>query len=272
MNTKITNYWCALAHYFQPDLFWQLLRSKCTNVRATLTDKFINFYIWAGCSLLVSGYLMQAFGLSKSFGAFQLGGILASVGLFELYGNAVTIVSDIEGDCTIAYYLSLPSSALTVLASSVCYYTAIGTSMSIILLPLAKLILGAQLTFAHTAWFSLFFFILLINLVCATATLLLSAFVPSMDKFDIIWIRIIFPLWFLGGFQFSWTSVKAVAPWFSYALLLNPVTYANEGIRAALLGQEGNLPFLLCCTALLLLWGIIIRWAYGALKKRLDFV
>jgi ABC-2 type transport system permease protein len=261
-----------MTRYFHVDIFWQLLRAKFTNVRRVLTDKFINFYIWVTCSLFVGGYLMQAFGLAKDFGPFQLGGILASVGLFELYGNAVTIVSDIEGDRTIDYYLTLPTSAFTVLASSVCYYMVIGTVMSLILFPLSKLLLGAQLDFVHTAWFSLIFFILLVNLVFATATLMLSAFIPSMDKFDILWMRIIFPLWFLGGFQFSWASVHTTVPWFSYVMLLNPVTYTTEGMRAALLGQEGNLPFWLCSTVLVGMLVVVSLWAYVAFKKRLDFV
>lgn len=257
---------------FEKDIFWQLLRAKSTNVRKTLTDKFINFYIWAACSLLVTGYLMQAFGLAKDFGPFQLGGILATAGLFELYGNAVTIVADIEGDSTITYYLALPTSAFTVLASFVCYYALIGITMGILLLPLAKAILGAQFVLANVSWVSLMLFLALINMVCATATLMLSALIPSMDKFDILWTRFIFPLWFLGGFQFSWLSVHKTVPWFSYLMLANPITYTTEGVRAALLGQGDTLPLWLCSAVLCTLW-ILVSWgAYTTLKKRLDFV
>lgn len=257
---------------FERDIFWQLLRAKSTNVRKTLMDKFINFYIWAACSLLVTGYLMQAFGLAKDFGPFQLGGILATAGLFELYGNAVTIVSDIEGDRTISYYLALPTSAFTVLASLVCYYACIGIIMGLLLLPLAKAILGAQLILANVSWVSLIIFLTLINLVCATTTLMLSALIPSMDKFDILWTRFIFPLWFLGGFQFSWNSVQKAVPWLSYLMLANPITYTTEGVRAALLGQEGNLPLWICSLVLCAIW-ILVSWgAYTLLKKRLDFV
>jgi hypothetical protein len=188
------------------------MRAKCTNIRKTLTDKSINFYIWAICLLFVSGYLMQSFGLSKDFGPFQLGGILASVGLFELYGNAVTIVADIEGDRAISYYLTLPTATFTVLASHVCYYTMISFSMGLILLPLAKIILGAQFVLANVSWLSLFFFLLLVNVLYATATLLLSALIPSMDKFDILWIRFIFPLWFLAAFSFPGNQSTQLLP------------------------------------------------------------
>lgn len=258
--------------HFNYMLFKALLRDKFTNIRAKLADKFINLAIWATCSLFVTGYLLQAFGLARNYGAFQLGGVIASVGLFELYGNAVTIVSDIEGDRTISYYLSLPASAPTILLSYVCYYATISSCMSLFLLPLGKLLLGSQLILANISWPGFIFFAIFTNLVCATATLLVSALIPSMDKFDILWMRFIFPLWFLGGFQFSWASVYQSAPWFSYIMLINPVTYISEGGRAVLLGQEGNLNFWLCCFVLLILWVIVSIFAYKTLKRRLDFV
>lgn len=261
-----------VTHYFQPEAFWQLLRAKCTNLREKLVDECINYYIWAGCTLLIAGHLLQAFGMSKNFGSFQLCGILASIGLFELYGNAVVIVSDLEGDRTLDYYLSLPTSAFTVFASNVCYYTLIGCATGLMVIPLAKLILGGQFALANVSWLSFLFFLLLINLFFSIITFLVAAWVPTMEKFDVVWIRIIFPLWFLGGFQFSWESVHALLPWLSYIMLLNPITYTTEGMRAALLGQAGNLPFWLCSTVLI---GMLLgtsRLAYVAFKKRLDFV
>ncbi len=119
----------------------------------------------------------------------------------------------------------------------------IGIIMGMLLLPLAKVILGAQFVLANVSWVSLIAFLTLINLVCATATLMLSALIPSMDKLDILWVRFIFPLWISGGFQFSWLSVHTTIPWLSYVMLANPITYTTEGVRAALLGQGDTPPF-----------------------------
>jgi len=250
----------------------QLMCVKFVNARRVFIDKFFNFSIWAGCTLLVTGYLMKSFGLTDDFGPFQLGGILAGVGIFELYGNAVTFVSDLEGDRAIAYYLTLPTHTITVLCSHILYYASISIVMSLATLPLAKLILWNNLKLLAISWPRLLFFIVLINLFCATATLLLSAIIPSMDKFDILWVRIMFPLWFLGGFQFSWYSVNQTAPKFSYLLLLNPFLYMAEGIRAALLNKNDTIPFWICCAVLIIAWIGVGLCAYKTLKKRLDFV
>ncbi|MFA5075148.1 MAG: ABC transporter permease [Candidatus Babeliales bacterium] len=257
---------------FNSYIFKQLMFTKFTNLKSTIKDKFINFYIWAASTIFVTGYIMQAFGLSNDFGAFQLGGVLASVGLFELYTNAVTFVSDLEGDRSIDYYLTLPTSVFTVFCSYIIYYAFISSIMGILLLPLAKAILLDRFVLANVAWFKLLFFTILINLVCATATLLLSALIPAMDKFDILWTRFIFPLWYFGGFQYSWFSLNEKVPWLSYIMLINPMTYATEGMRAALLGQEGYLPFWFCCLVLIIMWIFIGIWAFKVLKKRLDFV
>lgn len=257
---------------FQPHVFKQLLRLKFINMRTILFDKLINLAFWVVCTLFVMGYLLQAFGLAGNYGAFQFGGILAGVGLFELYGNAIGFVADLKNDRTIAYYLSLPASACTVLMAYICYYAIIGSLMSYMIIPMAKIMLWNQLSLVAISWHKLIFFTILINGLYATATLLLAALVQSMDKFSNIWSRVIFPFWMLGGFQFSWAATLTVAPTIAYMLLLNPVIYTTEGIRAALLGQEGYISWFACSGILLCLWALVAVLAYKALKKRLDFV
>ncbi|MBU4270092.1 ABC transporter permease [Candidatus Dependentiae bacterium] len=259
---------------FQVDMnvLKQLLSLKFTNIRKVLFDKFINYYIWASCTMFVSGYLMQSFGLSEKFGVFQFAGIIASGAIFEIYGTAAKMVADFEHDQIIAYYLTLPTHTATVLCSNVLYNTIVGSVMAIFLLPLAKLILWSQLNFFAIAWTKFLFLLVLVNLVCSTASLLVAALIPSMDKFEMLWVRIIFPLWFLGGFQFSWDSVHAVAPKVSYFMLLNPIFYMTEGMRAVMLGQNGSINFWVCSLVLLITLIIMSIWSFKMLKKRLDFV
>lgn len=257
---------------FHYDIFKQLLRAKFTDIRSMLIEKIINIYIWAGCTILVMGYLMQSFGLAKNFGLFQFTGILAVIGLFELYSNTASLIADFEGDRIITYYLMLPSSAVTVLLSYICYYLFISMSISLAILPLGKLVLWNQFNLTGVAWGSLFAFMVLINLVWASLAFVLAAHIPEIKKLGVAWCRVIFPLWFLGGFQFSWKATHLVCPLFSYFMLLNPVIYATEGIRAAFLGQEGYLPFWACFCVMFTFCLMIHVWAFKSLRRRLDFV
>lgn len=257
---------------FHADIFKQLLLAKLVNIRSVLIEKIINIYIWAGCTIFVMGYLMQSFGLAKNFGPFQLAGILAVVGLFELYGNAAILVADIEGDRTLAYYLTLPSSMFTILLSYVLHFLIVSMSMSLALLPLGKLMLWNQFSITNIAWIKWFMFTLLINSVWVILAFVLASYIPNIDKLGLIWCRVIFPLWFLGGFQFSWTATHSVSPILSYIMLLNPVIYATEGVRATLIGQEECLPYWLCFIIITGICFITGWWAIKALKRRLDLV
>ncbi len=93
-----------------------------------------------------------------------------------------------------------------------------------------------------------------------------------MSKIGSMWIRVVFPLWMLGGFQFTWEMMYAKSPVLAYILLLNPFLYTTEGMRGAILGQAGSLPSSMCFVA-----GLFFATLYGAigvwrLLKRLDAV
>ncbi len=250
----------------------QLMRLKFVNIRSELIEKTTNIYIWAGCTIFVMGYLMQSFGLAKDFGPFQLASILAVIGLFELYGNAATLLADFETDRVISYYLTVPSSAITVLAGYVFHYLFVSFVMSIALIPLGKLLLLGQLKLSDISWIKFLLFLFLVNLLWATMAFLLASYLESIEKLGIAWCRIIFPLWFLGGFQFSWTAINSVSPILSYGMLLNPVIYATEGMRAVILGAGDAIPLWICSIVLTFMLIITAFWSYKALKKRLDFV
>ncbi len=102
--------------------------------------------------------------------------------------------------------------------------------------------------------------------------LMVGSFVKNMSTIGSVWMRFIYPIWFLGGFQFSWTVLFKTSPKLAYLNLINPMTYIMEAIRGAILGQEGYLPFW-PCTSMVILFAFACAW-YGIvrLKKRLDFV
>lgn len=58
------------------------------------------------------------------------------------------------------------------------------------------------------------------------------------------------PLSFLGAIFYSWPSLDPI-PWLKYALLVNPLVYASEGFRAALVAGEAHLPLTVIYPALI---------------------
>lgn len=263
MVTNSINYWV---------LFRALVTTQLYTVRSQLCDMVINLYIWAFCSLIIMGYIMQSFGLAADYGCFQLASIVGTVGLFEIYGNVTRNVIDFEGDRTISYYLTLPTTPAIVFASTVCFYTLIGTFLSIIIIPFGKLLLYNSFDLFHVSWFKTAVMIVLSNMFFGVFALLITSYVGTMSKMRNVWSRFIFPLWILGGFQFSWAVVNNISVPLSYVMLCNPIIYIMEGFRAAMLGQDGSLSWGLCCGVLclftLLSWFLMMR----KMKRFLDFV
>lgn len=253
-------------------IFCALVGSQLTAIRRQLPDMVLNLYIWVFCSLVIMGYIMQSFGLASDYGCFQFASILGTVGLFEIYSNVSKNVMDFDGDRNISYYLTLPTRPSVVLASYACYYAIIGVFLSFAALPFGKLILYNSFSFALVSSPRFVLLVILANIFFGVFTLMLTAHVGTMAKIRNIWSRFIFPVWILGCYQFSWAVVYKLSVPLAYVLLCNPLVFIMEGARASLLGQEGFLPWSVCCGALVGYTVMIWFHMYYKMKKLLDFV
>lgn len=263
MNTKTFGFF---------DIFFKLMGMRLLIIRQQMFDKVFNLYIWAFCTLVIMGHVMQAFGLSGSFGIFQLAGVLATAGLFEMYGNVAMTIMDLEGDRSIEYYLTLPTTPSVVLASTASAYACVGTILSLTIVPLGKLIFWSTLDLTAISWFKFVTIIIVANIFYGILTQAVAAHVGSMSKMGNVWMRFIFPMWFLGGFQFSWMAMHKLSAPIAYALLCNPVIYIMEGTRAAIIGQTEFLSWGVCIGALSLFSFVCWFYAYNKMKRLLDFV
>ncbi len=253
-------------------IFCSLVKTNLLVARKGVKDQIFNLYIWSGITLMIMGYLMQQFGLMGGYGAFQFASIVSVVGLFEVYNASTKAIMDIDGDRNISYYLTLPARPATVLLSMVCSYALVSMMLTVLLLPFGKLVLYNNFDWANVSWFKFIVMAILANSFFAIFIVAMIGHVGTMSKMRNIWMRFIWPLWFLGCYQFSWQALYALSAPFSYLLLCNPITFVTEGMRGALLGQAGFLPWAICCGALC--FYITIYWFYGyyKMKRLLDFV
>lgn len=236
-------------------------------------DKFIDLSIWVVLTTLVTAYIMPYFGLAVDFGVFQLGGIIAAAGLFEMgNSNVVDLVSDFEGDRVISFDLTLAIPSWLALASKTAYYFIIYTLLALLMLPIGKVCLWNQFELTSVNYPKLILAIFAINLFYASFALWIASRVPNMAKMGQVWMRFIFPMWFLGGFQFSWMASYKTIPSFALANLINPMIYITEAVRVALLGQEGFINFWLCLLAIVFFAAVSFYFGITSLKKRLDFI
>ena len=253
-------------------IFKELLRTDLKVFKQVIPDRLINLLIWVTIMITVNGYLLPSFGLSASYGSFILAGLAVSAGLFEVFPSVVALVTDFEGDQTISYYLTLPLPTWLVWFRLVIYYALSSAALAVLVLPYGQLLLWNTFTLVHVHIVKFALIFTLTSLFYGALTLLMASFVKNMATIGNVWMRFLFPLWFLGCFQFSWAILHKRAPLLALVNLLNPVTYAMEGTRAAVLGQEQYLPFWVCVALLTCYTVLFTLIAIKRLRKRLDSV
>lgn len=240
--------------------------------KRTIKNKLIDLFIWIITMVSVTAYLMPYFGLQKSYAAFTIASLIASAGLFELYTGVTNLISDFEGNNITSYYLTLPIPSVFIFIRNILFYSFNTATLAILVLPVSKLIVWNDFDLSHFSLFKFLIIFMLTNLFYACFTLWIASRVENMEKIGSVWMRFVYPLWFLGGFQYSYQVLYNVNPTLAYISLINPMLYIMEGTRAAVLGQENSLNFWLC--AGMLLGFIVICSVIGIihLKKRLDFI
>lgn len=252
--------------------FNALLYTDLRLFRKVIMTKSIDLSIWVVTTMFVMSYLLPLFGVSAEFGAINLVGLGASAGLFEVFPSVMTMVADFEGDRVIDYYFTTPIPSWLVFFKSIVFSAIQSLFLAAVALPIGWLFLKESLAWSAISWLNFTSMLVAMSLFYGAFTLFIVSFVSGMETINSVWMRVVYPLWFMGGFQFTWYSLKAVFPACAYILLLNPITYIMEGLRAAVLGQAGYLPFWVCLLVVLLstvLCGII---GIKRLLKRLDCV
>lgn len=234
-------------------------------------DRAINAIIWGGLCMGVFEYIMPNMGLA-GHGTFIAVSTAASWGFFEVTENVAIFIGDLEGDRSISYYLTLPLPQSMVFLRLAVSNAIQAFFIAIFFLPFAKLILWNSFTFENFSFLKFIIIFPLVHLFYGSFSLFLAMRMESLAKIGNVWTRIVYPLWFLGCFQFSWTTLHEVAPKIAYINLLNPLVYAMEGVRGAIIGEAGFLPFW-NCVAMLIFFTIFTLWiGIRGLKKRLDCI
>lgn len=252
--------------------FWYLLLTDLTVFKQNLWHQLLDMLIWASTITIVFTYLMPAFGLSQGYSGFVIASLCASGTLFNIFPSVMNLVNDFDGERMIGYYLTLPIPSWLVFVKLMVFYAISGMTMGIVVLPWCKLIVGSNFDLSNLSLLKYLMIFIVSNMFYGTFTLFLATCVPNPTKIGRIWMRILYPLWFLGGFQFSWDVLYANAPMFAYINLLNPFVYIMEGTRSAILGDISSIN---CFVAVGLLLCYCVAFGVLALKRmkrRLDFV
>lgn len=231
--------------------------------------RFINALIWATLMVGVFEMIMPKMGL-QGVGQFMAAGAIASWGFFEVTENIARFIADLHGEKSISYYLTLPMRQWAVFVRIAITNALQAMFISILFLPIFKLMLYKTFTFAQFSIVKFSVIFLLAHLFYGFFSLYIASQLESIEKMGNVWLRIVYPLWWLGCFQFSWKTLYAISPTIAYINLLNPLVYIMEATRSAIMGPDAFLPFWYSAGVLILFTFVIGAIGIKKLKARLD--
>ncbi|NGX50864.1 MAG: hypothetical protein K1060chlam2_00715 [Chlamydiae bacterium] len=253
-------------------VFRELLRRDLLSFRRAFPTKFFDMLLLFFTNVIVFGYFMQLEGAHAGYAAFFVVGAIASFGFIEIVGKVGILMADLQGDKTINHMLVMP-----IRTEWVFYYMGVSWALtsailSSLLFPVGKLLVFDGLVLADISYWKLIIIFPTINLFFGFFALWLTGVLKNMRNLTSLWLRYIAPMWMFGAYTYSWHAAYQMSPVLGLVSLINPMVYVMEGMRAAMLGQAGYLPF---WGSLLALWGFTALCCWDGvrrLKKRLDCV
>jgi ABC-2 type transport system permease protein len=114
----------------------------------------------------------------------------------------------------------------------------------------------------HVSDWPLFLFVLVMAALLASASGLFLGTVVNPRKISVLFAVVVIPVTFLGCVYYPWAALHSIR-WLQILVLLNPLVYMSEGLRASLTPVVPHMPT--WAYSLALLGGVI---AIGALALR----
>src|SRR5437660_1190719 len=216
----------------------------------------------------IFGFVMPRMGIiAHGYTEMLLPGILGlSMTLSSMQAVSLPLVIDFGWSKEIEDRLLAPISIAGVGLEKILVGVIQAIVAGIVVMPLAWLLMRVQL---HLTWSDGVHFLL----IALLSSWLFAAFgmvvgtVVSPQHISLLFTLLLSPMIFFGCAYYPWATLHVI-PWFQYAVLINPLVYANEGFRIALTPQMPHMPAWLVYGALVS-FSLLFTWlGLGMFRKR----
>lgn len=193
--------------------------------------------------LFIFGKVLPGIGLAAGdFAALMLPGIVALTGMIAaMQGVTLPLVLDLGYAREIDDRLLSPLPIWWVPLEKVLFAALRGTIASSVIFPLGWLILGQGFAVRSDRILALIGMVILTAFVGSTIGLLMGTVIKP-DQISLMFTLIFTPLLFTGCTYYPWGALSNIR-WFQVLTLLNPLTYAAEGLRYAMVPPMGGRDF-----------------------------
>ena len=250
--------------------FGALLARDLTVLRKQPADFLIRTIVQPVLFVFVLGYISPRIGQPAAGSAAQtattlVAGMLAIVILFQgLFAVALPLVQDLGYTREIDDRLLAPLPAWAVALEKIALGTIQGLLAAIVIFPLA-IVIPAAPPALHVHWAVLLTLAPLAALMCASLGLFLGTVMDPRLTLALFAV-LITPMMWLGATLFPWSALHVI-PWVQDLALADPLTYASEGLRAAVTSQP-HLSLLVVYPVLAAFTGLLLWQATRHFARR----
>jgi ABC-2 type transport system permease protein len=185
-----------------------------------------------------------------SFGTILLPGLIA-VGIFfqGIMAVALPLSQELGATREIHDRVMAPLPVALVAVEKIVFSALQSVLAAIVIFPLVDLIPLNPVQVHIYSWPLLVIMVLLAGLVSGAVGLTIGTIVKP-QQIGLIFGIVVVPVTFLGCVYYPWAALSHV-PWLQVLVLVNPIVYMSEGLRAALTAQVQHMPVAAILTALL---------------------
>ncbi|MDQ5940886.1 MAG: type transport system permease protein [Candidatus Dependentiae bacterium] len=206
-------------------------------------------FIYASLISLTAGYFMPAMGMPVALCAPLYAGAFIVNSYSVAYTCAIEVAFDLRSPKLGAYYYGLPVPFWMVMGARV-----LGMMVRILAIGVPVFILGfiiiGRWEYFSISWVGLVAMLVLTVQYVTLLFLALAHRTPLPVLLGNIWPRLLSPMAALGCAMYPFRVAAEKAWWLSRLMLLNPMVYCCEGMRAAFFGNAGYLNISLCIVVL----------------------
>ena len=249
-------------------VFFALMRRDIRVARRELPYFLVRTIMQPMMFVVVFGFILPRLGFVQGgYTTTLLPGILAvSLSLSAMQSVTLPMVNDFGFSREIEDRLLSPIPTPLIAAEKVVMGIIQGMIAALFVLPIARVIMGPipNLTFAHAG---VILGITIVGAATFSAFGLLMGSIINPNQIGLMFSIAIAPMIFFGCAYYPWRGLDAV-PVLKYAVLVNPMVYVAEGMRAALTPDVPHMNIAVIVGALVVIHSVFWLLGMRSFNKR----
>ena len=190
-------------------------------------------------------------GGGAEFATVLVPGLVAVAVIFQgIIAVALPLSNEFGGTKEIEDRIMAPVPVSTVAVEKILFGAAQSIAAGALVLPMVTAIPSTPVALSVTSVPLLVAVVVVSALLSGALGLALGTFV-NPRQIGLMFSVVVLPLTFLGAVYYPWTALDAV-PWLQWLVLLNPLVYVSEGLRAAMTPSISTMPAAVVLVALAL--------------------